>query len=88
VLALPVLLPSGHSALRATRNHRFDARGPRPRTVVELEDSTRLAVLAARGLGVFQVGRLGAHDVGLMRVDRAAQTGGRAPAEACMYVLG
>lgn len=64
---LPVLLPTGHSALRPTLDHWFDAQGLRPRIVGEFEDSALLAVFAARGLGVFPVSRLGAGDVGLMR---------------------
>ena len=64
---LPVLLPTGHSALRSTLDHWFDAQGVRPRIVGEFEDSALLAVFSARGLGVFPVSRLGAGDVGLMR---------------------
>jgi LysR family transcriptional activator of nhaA len=64
---LPVLLPTGHSALRSTLNHWFEVQGLRPRIVGEFEDSALLAVFAARGLGVFPVSRLGANDVGLMR---------------------
>lgn len=64
---LPVLLPTGHSALRATLEHWFDTLSLRPRIVGEFEDSALLAVFAARGLGVFPVIRLGAGDVGLMR---------------------
>ena len=64
---LPVLLPTGHSALRSTLDHWFETRGLRPRIVGEFEDSALLAVFAARGLGVFPVSRLGADDVGLMR---------------------
>jgi LysR family transcriptional regulator, transcriptional activator of nhaA len=64
---LPVLLPTGHSALRATLDHWFDVQGLRPRIVGEFEDSALLAVFSARGLGVFPVSRLGADDVGLMR---------------------
>jgi LysR family transcriptional activator of nhaA len=48
---LPVLLPTGHSALRATLDHWFEAQGLRPRIVGEFEDSALLAVFAARGLG-------------------------------------
>lgn len=65
--SLPVLLPTGHSALRATLDHWFETQGLRPRIVGEFEDSALLAVFAARGLGVFPVSRLGADDVGLMR---------------------
>jgi LysR family transcriptional activator of nhaA len=64
---LPVLLPTGHSALRSTLDRWFDARGLRPHVVGEFEDSALLAVFAARGLGVFPVSRLGADDIGLMR---------------------
>ncbi len=64
---LPVLLPTGHSALRSTLDHWFDAQGLRPRIVGEFEDSALMAVFAARGLGVFPVSRPGADDVGLMR---------------------
>ena len=64
---LPVLLPTGHSALRPTLDHWFEAQGLRPRIVGEFEDSALLAVFSARGLGVFPVSRLGADDVGLMR---------------------
>jgi LysR family transcriptional activator of nhaA len=64
---LPVLLPTGHSALRTTLDRWFEAQGLRPHIVGEFEDSALLAVFAARGLGVFPVSRLGADDVGLMR---------------------
>jgi LysR family transcriptional activator of nhaA len=64
---LPVLLPTGHSALRATLDHWFEVQGLRPRIVGEFEDSALLAVFAARGLGVFPVSRLGAGDLNLMR---------------------
>jgi LysR family transcriptional activator of nhaA len=64
---LPVLLPTGHSALRTTLDHWFEAQGLRPRIVGEFEDSALLAVFSARGLGVFPVSRLGADDVGLVR---------------------
>ncbi len=65
--ALPLLLPTGHSALRATLDRWFEAQGLRPRIVGEFEDSALLAVFAARGLGVFPVSRAGAGDVGLLR---------------------
>jgi len=64
---LPVLMPTGHSALRPTLDRWFEAQGLRPRIVGEFEDSALLAVFAARGLGVFPVSRLGADDVRLMR---------------------
>ncbi len=64
---LPVLLPTGHSALRTTLERWFEAQSLRPHIVGEFEDSALLAVFAARGLGVFPVSRLGANDIGLMR---------------------
>ena len=64
---LPVLLPTGHSALRPRLDRWFDAQGLRPHIVGEFEDSALLAVFAARGLGVFPVSRFGATDVALMR---------------------
>lgn len=64
---LPVLLPTGHSALRTTLEFWFETQGLRPRIVGEFEDSALLAVFAARGMGVFPVSRLGADDIGLMR---------------------
>lgn len=64
---LPVLLPTGHSALRPALDRWFEASGVRPRIVGEFEDSALMAVFAARGLGVFPISRLGADDVRLMR---------------------
>ncbi|WP_295549299.1 LysR family transcriptional regulator [uncultured Pseudacidovorax sp.] len=64
---LPVLLPTAHSALRPQLDRWFDRHGLHPRIAGEFEDSALLAVFAARGLGVFPVGRLGAGDLGLMR---------------------
>jgi LysR family transcriptional activator of nhaA len=63
---LPVILPTGHSALRATLERWFDTQGLRPRIVGEFEDSALMAVFAARGLGVFPVSRLGANDIGFI----------------------
>jgi LysR family transcriptional activator of nhaA len=64
---LPVLLPTGHSALRVTLERWFETHKLQPRIVGEFEDSALLAVFAARGMGVFPLSRLGAGDVGLMR---------------------
>jgi LysR family transcriptional activator of nhaA len=64
---LPMLLPTGHSALRPAIDRWLETQGLRPNVVGEFEDSALLAVFAARGLGVFPVSRLGANDVGLMR---------------------
>lgn len=64
---LPVLLPTGHSALRPRLDRWFETHGLRPHIVGEFEDSALMAVFAARGLGVFPVSRFGAADVALMR---------------------
>jgi len=64
---LPVLLPTGHSALRPRLDRWFEAQGLRPHIAGEFEDSALLAVFAARGLGVFPVSRFGAADVALIR---------------------
>jgi LysR family transcriptional activator of nhaA len=64
---LPVLMPTGHSALRPALDRWFESQGLQPQVVGEFEDSALMAVFAARGLGVFPVSRLGAGDVGLMR---------------------
>ena len=63
---LPILLPTGPSALRASLDHWFHVRDLRVRVVGEFEDSALMTVFAARGLGVFPISRLGADDLGLM----------------------
>ena len=60
---LPVLLPTGHSALRSGLDHWFDDLGLRPQVVGEFEDSALMSLFAARGLGVFPVSRRGADDL-------------------------
>ena len=64
---LPVLLPTGHGALRARLERWFEAAGIRPRIVGEFEDSALMAVFGARGLGVFPLAELGTEDVSLLR---------------------
>ncbi|MBN8510574.1 MAG: LysR family transcriptional regulator [Burkholderiales bacterium] len=64
---LPLLLPTGHSALRATLDHWFEQIGVRPRIVGEFEDSALMAVFGAKGMGVFPIGRRGAQDLPLLR---------------------
>jgi LysR family transcriptional activator of nhaA len=63
---LPVLLPTGHSRLRADLNHWFEQHGIVPHVVGEFEDSALMSVFAARGLGVFPVSRLGVNDKGTL----------------------
>jgi LysR family transcriptional activator of nhaA len=64
---LPLLLPTGHSALRATLDHWFEQLGLRPRIVGEFEDSALMAVFGAKGMGVFPISRRGAQDLPLLR---------------------
>ncbi|AXE96545.1 LysR family transcriptional regulator [Paraburkholderia sp. 22099] len=64
---VPVLLPTGHGALRARLERWFETEGIRPRIAGEFEDSALMAVFAARGLGVFPLAELGADDVSLLR---------------------
>jgi LysR family transcriptional activator of nhaA len=63
---LPVLLPTGHSALRASLDHWLHAQNLKVKVVGEFEDSALMSVFAARGLGVFPISRLGADDLGPM----------------------
>lgn len=65
--SLPVLLPTGHSALRDRVERWFDAHGLRPSVVGEFEDSALLSLFAARGMGVFPVSRFGADDIAMVR---------------------
>ncbi len=61
---LPVLLPTGHSALRPALERWLEAEGLRPAVVGEFEDSALMAVFAASGMGVFPIGRLGTDGLG------------------------
>jgi LysR family transcriptional activator of nhaA len=63
---LPVLLPTGHSRLRADLNHWFERQGILPHVVGEFEDSALMSVFAARGMGVFPVSSLGVYDQGMI----------------------
>ncbi len=51
--ALPVLLPTTHSATRARIDQWFDRLGIVPRVVGEFEDSALLVTFGAAGMGVF-----------------------------------
>lgn len=64
---LPVLLPTGHSALRPALERWFELQGLRPHVAGEFEDSALMAVFAVRGMGVFPAGRLGAEGLGMLR---------------------
>ncbi|MEJ7928547.1 LysR family transcriptional regulator [Ramlibacter sp. AN1015] len=55
--ALPVLLPTGHAAVRARLDHWFERRGLRPRIAGEFEDSALLATFGRSGMGAFPASR-------------------------------
>ena len=50
---VPVLLPTGHTAVRDRLDHWFDQHGVRPNVVGEFEDSALLTTFGASGVGVF-----------------------------------
>ena len=50
---MPILLPTGHTAVRARLDHWFEQQAIRPRIVGEFEDSALLKTFGASGMGVF-----------------------------------
>lgn len=60
---VPVLLPTGHTAVRARLDHWFDQQGIRPRIVGEFEDSALLKTFGASGMGVFPAASLAEEDL-------------------------
>lgn len=52
---VPVLLPTGHAAVRARLDHWFEQQGITPRVAGEFEDSALLKTFGASGMGVFPV---------------------------------
>lgn len=54
---IPVLLPTGHSAVRERLDHWFDQEGLAPRVAGEFEDSALLAVFGRSELGAFPASR-------------------------------
>lgn len=54
---MPVLLPTGHAAVRPRLDHWFDQRGIRPRIAGEFEDSALLAAFGRAGMGAFPASR-------------------------------
>ncbi|MDB5751663.1 MAG: bacterial regulatory helix-turn-helix, lysR family protein [Ramlibacter sp.] len=50
---MPVLLPTGHAAVRARLDHWFERNGLRPRVAGEFEDSALLAAFGRSGMGAF-----------------------------------
>lgn len=65
--ALPMLLPTGHSSLRARLDRWLETERIVPRIVGEFEDSALMAVFGARGLGVFPLAEFGAGETPLLR---------------------
>ncbi len=55
---VPVLLPSGHAAVRARIDRWFEQAGVRPYVVGEFEDSALLKTFGAGGMGVFPASEL------------------------------
>lgn len=58
---VPVLLPTGHAAVRLPLDLWFERHGIRPQVVAEFEDSALLKTAGAHGLGVFPAA-VRAHD--------------------------
>ena len=50
---VPVLLPTGHSQVRAQLDQWFERQGIQPRIAGEFEDSALLKTFGASGMGVF-----------------------------------
>ncbi len=50
---VPVLMPTGHTAVRTRLDHWFEQRAIRPRIVGEFEDSALLKTFGASGMGIF-----------------------------------
>jgi len=55
---VPVLLPTGHTAVRDRLDHWFELQGIRPNVVGEFEDSALLKTFGASGVGVFPAAEL------------------------------
>ena len=58
---LPVLLPTGHAAVRAGLDLWFERQGIRPRIAAEVEDSALLKTFGGNGMGVFPAAEI-VHD--------------------------
>jgi LysR family transcriptional activator of nhaA len=54
---MPVLLPTGHAAVRARLDRWFEHLGVRPRVAGEFEDSALLAAFGRAGMGAFPASR-------------------------------
>ena len=54
---VPVLLPTGHAAVRARLDHWFEQHRIRPRVAGEFEDSALLAAFGRAGMGAFPASR-------------------------------
>jgi LysR family transcriptional activator of nhaA len=54
---LPLLLPTGHAAVRTRLDNWFEQQGIRPRVAGEFEDSALLAAFGRAGMGAFPASR-------------------------------
>lgn len=74
---LPVLLPTGHAAMRAGLDLWFERQGIRPRIVAEVEDSALLKTFGGDGMGLFPAAEI-VHDQLVARygVERIARCEG------------
>jgi LysR family transcriptional regulator, transcriptional activator of nhaA len=60
---MPVLLPTGHSAVRQRLDHWFERQGLRPQVAGEFEDSALLAAFGRSGMGAFPASRWSREDL-------------------------
>ena len=60
---MPVLLPTGHAAVRARIDHWLEREDLRPNIVGEFEDSALLAAFGRSGMGAFPASRLSAKEL-------------------------
>ncbi|MCA0212972.1 MAG: LysR family transcriptional regulator [Proteobacteria bacterium] len=60
---MPVLLPTGHAAVRPRIDHWLEREGLRPDIVGEFEDSALLAAFGRSGMGAFPASRLSAREL-------------------------
>jgi LysR family transcriptional regulator, transcriptional activator of nhaA len=61
---MPLLLPTGHAAVRPRLDHWFEQRGMLPHIAGEFEDSALLATFGRAGMGAFPVSRWSLDELG------------------------
>jgi LysR family transcriptional regulator, transcriptional activator of nhaA len=82
---VPVLMPTGHTAVRDRLDHWFHQQGIRPNVVGEFEDSALLTTFGGSGVGVFPAAELIADD--LMARDRVKPVGPCSGVEEHFYAI-